>query len=1073
MSIETNSLSLAKITKPYLPRIFHRERLYRLLDQKREYPCTWIKGPAGSGKTTLVSGYITNRRLPCLWYQIDQGDHDLATFFHYLGLAATRISTESFDALRQFTTEYAMDIPVFALRYFEDVYRLLQADTVLILDNYQEVQYDSPLHEVIRHAVSAMPRGLNYFILSRAAPHAAFSRLKANRLMTGIAWDQLRLTRKETGAIARLQKGKALPKETVTNLHVATEGWVAGLILMLSGAGTDKNEMQRSYKHRPKEIFDYLAQEVFHGIDSDTRDLLFKTALFPNMTCRMAESLTGQRQVDRILAGLYRNHLFIEKHSPGQTSYQYHPLFREFLLTRFAESYSEEDRRRLRCEAARLLEEDGQAEAAISLLHDSEYWKEALPFIHRHAPSFLSQGRTQPLLRWLEQLPGEWLNENPWLNYWRGACHLPFDPITSRSCFEKGFELFLAQGDREGLLWTWSAIVQSVFYAFEGFPILDRWIEVLEGLMQEDSSFPSGQIEARVVFGMFSALTFRQPHHPRMRHWAERAVRLADATHDVRGKAYAYTQLIFYHMMMGCHGKGLAVLEAAERLREAARTDPLVHIDVLAVKACYHQNMQNHEKCLQTIREGLEFSAQSGVRILDAMFLGWGAWSALAADDLETAADLIERLGTSQSHLRPHESSFYHFLRSQEAVSRQEFQKASQHADLALEILESLGIPINICIVHLSKAQALHGLHRTVEAKRHAAAALETARQMGSSMLQFSALLLRAKIAIDRGDEESAQQVLRNAMLLGRENSYCTVMVGSSSDMITICDKALEAGIEVDYVRSLIRRRRFTPKEPEVTSGRWPWPIKIMTLGGFELFIHGKPFSSVGRGPQKTLSLLKLLIALGEKGVSETRIQDALWPDMEGDFAHNIFSTTLYRLRKILGSPKAITLTQGVVSLDAEQCWVDIRSFSKMLELANRRWGMGHDGARNAVDMLGRAMAIYKGAFLPDDDNHWLIPVRERLASDFRQCVKRLGRYYEKMGEVERTIRCYAEGLRVDPLDEDFYRRLMVCYCRAGRHAEAKVTFIRCREALSKMLGVEPSKETEALYRESVQRTSL
>lgn len=82
--------AIAKITRPRLSDVLHRPRLFRLLDRCRKAPVTWISGPAGSGKTTLVASYLDARKIPCLWYQMDGGDADLATFFYYLGLAAKR-----------------------------------------------------------------------------------------------------------------------------------------------------------------------------------------------------------------------------------------------------------------------------------------------------------------------------------------------------------------------------------------------------------------------------------------------------------------------------------------------------------------------------------------------------------------------------------------------------------------------------------------------------------------------------------------------------------------------------------------------------------------------------------------------------------------------------------------------------------------------------------------------------------------------------------------------------------------------------------------------------------------------
>ena len=76
--------SITKITPPALPKVVLRKRLFRLLDKKQHYQVTWVSGVAGSGKTTLAASYLNNGNFPCLWYQMDEGDGDIATFFYYL-----------------------------------------------------------------------------------------------------------------------------------------------------------------------------------------------------------------------------------------------------------------------------------------------------------------------------------------------------------------------------------------------------------------------------------------------------------------------------------------------------------------------------------------------------------------------------------------------------------------------------------------------------------------------------------------------------------------------------------------------------------------------------------------------------------------------------------------------------------------------------------------------------------------------------------------------------------------------------------------------------------------------------
>ncbi|MCP5098470.1 MAG: hypothetical protein GY943_23215, partial [Chloroflexi bacterium] len=77
-------------TKLYVPRkrpfLVPRPRLINKLNQGLSQGCklTLISAPAGCGKTTLVSEWITGCAQPVAWLSLDTGDNDPTRFLAYL-----------------------------------------------------------------------------------------------------------------------------------------------------------------------------------------------------------------------------------------------------------------------------------------------------------------------------------------------------------------------------------------------------------------------------------------------------------------------------------------------------------------------------------------------------------------------------------------------------------------------------------------------------------------------------------------------------------------------------------------------------------------------------------------------------------------------------------------------------------------------------------------------------------------------------------------------------------------------------------------------------------------------------
>jgi ATP/maltotriose-dependent transcriptional regulator MalT/DNA-binding SARP family transcriptional activator len=1047
---------LAKLTRPKLHQVVPRERLFERLDAARTRPLVWVCGPPGAGKTSMVASYLDARKLRGWWYQVDPGDADLGTFFHYLGMAADGARAQR-TPLPVLAPQHYADLPAFARLYSRALFARLKPPAALVLDNYHELPGDAALHLLLEPIARELPEGIGVIVTSRTPPPPTCAGLRALDRIAFLDWDELRLTLDETRQIAAART--ALDEPALRTVHDLVGGWPVGLVLVLEQmrrAGADAAAVEQ---HEREVLFDYFAGQIFATLPGESQRVLMLAALLPRASAAQAERLAGDAEAAKVLDALYRRRLFVDRRGE---MYQFHDLFRAFLLQQFDATFEPASARQWRAQASRLLAGDGQVEDAFGLACDAQDWAFASELAIGHAVPLFEQGRLRTLLQWIDRMPPEAIEGAPWLGFWASVAIILRSPAQARAGFEASHARFAAVGDTAAMAMCCGGVLACSYWEYDNLAVLDPWIDrLLDVLATQPVLEPAAEL--RVQAGLLFGLSLRRPDPAALDACVARMEALLVAPGmPVNARIHAASHL----MVFACDRGDFAQMERLLALVDPWRSEP----DVGPVfpplwwlqVGHYHAALGDDARAVEAYRLAAEEADRAALPLpmLRVHCQIGMARLALCRGDIEAAEAARAQTAVYWTTARRIDSCIDSGLRGLMAARRGDRVEALARAREQFEQAQAVG---TVPLQHASAVQLAGALVDAGDIDA-ALAVIDEARQAiaggAYASLAYQLDLLDA-YALRERDAGRAQKALAQGLVGSRADAGLFTLRLLPGVLPTLLADALRAGIDIAYVTAIARRFHLRAPTDEVPG--WPWPLEIRTFGRFEIRRDGEPLAWSRKTPKKPLALLKAIIALGTGGsVPEQRVLDALWPDEEGDAASNSLAAAVLRLRTLLGDPAAIVQQGGKLSLDRTRVWVDVFAFEQALAAAD---AATHRRDRAEHAHLARASALYQGAFLVEDEGEgWPVTTRERLRGRFIHALGRHAEHLEAEGDCDAAVLAYLRGLDADPVVESFYQGLMRCYQRLGRRSEAIGAYQRMRQMLSISLGLAPAPDSERLY---------
>ena len=410
----------SKIQAPRRPPVtVRRQRLLERLEAAPEVKLTLISAPAGYGKSTLLRNWEQRQKQPVAWLTLDPEDNNTSRFARYLH--ATWISQVTTGTEENAQQEVGGSPPPLDQLLPRLLNRLEETSepVTFLFDDVHHLESPAVLGG-ISFLVDNIPTHARVIIASRADPAIGLGRLRAHGWVNEIRSHDLRFNEKELAEFFEIQLGRSLPASDLVTLMERTEGWPAGLQLVahLLKGQHDLTEIIKDFHGDHPYLFDYLAGEVLQGLDQDVKAFLLESSILPKLDTALCDEVLQRRNSGAMLEQLRAENLFLEPTEPSQSSFRFHPLFREHLQLRLSNKLDAAGQQQLHRRACRSLRSRGLPQLAIPHAVASGDLQAAVDLISDQSQQAMNVGDSASIKRWISWLPEQVIVDTPQLAIW-------------------------------------------------------------------------------------------------------------------------------------------------------------------------------------------------------------------------------------------------------------------------------------------------------------------------------------------------------------------------------------------------------------------------------------------------------------------------------------------------------------------------------------------------------------------------------------------------------------------------------------------------------------------------------
>lgn len=1026
-----------------------------------------VVAPAGYGKTTAVLAAVkhsTNLH----WYRLEKEDARLPIFYaHLLESLFGRVKKQEPESVKflRSISDVTRGYELLNATICQDVWTLygdkIQKRRYIVFDDFQHVLGNEQIIDTVRYFIANMPLNLHIIIASRKDT-GIFDGVPGLRGdICFLSEKELSFSEEEISLYMKEQRGLILPPGAAAKVCSSTEGWISGVVLicnLMQRLGVYNFETYFQGAGKKNEIFRFFLTEALRDLSPQSIRSMALMATLEEFSITDIETAYGIRDAQDIIGYCEKLNLYIQKTISGDTTYRFHSLFRNFLLGLRNEFFSPQEIEAFNIKASDYYLTKHDYVRAIRHMLQARRLEDVVRLLCLNGKIMLDTGLGEHLKMLIEELPGQLVENNPYLSFFYGFTIMSSEFERSYSYLQNAMRLFEMEGDTDMQVQV-MAVLFTAFAQRNDVAMIRKLVADCEVL---DEKIKNREVRGTLLACRLGRAAFDEDFEGGLALYKEiRQYKLNDVW------LYGVNNFnCMIHYRLGDLAKGRKIIEENLGMPLVRRNDQW---KILNMVFCHTISLyMGDAEWSAWIRNEL---LSLGEKYSSGYALGFGkkdaAIARYLAHDIDHAVEFMnasaQYFKSYQNDAHVHRSAMYKNLWLLE--ENPGLVKLDEVMDACKYLVEA---PVGQGFAETAQSFAGIVLRETGHygrAEELLLASFKTSSRKKTLQAMAGTAMHLAKLYYDLKDHGKGDMYLKTFITISYENCYVTYYDLFFPTLVEMAAYCVVKDMHAHYAVDLVRRyygekaalylaknslKLCSPKEARLFTARFGQMrssrriIRITMLGGFKVYIGDNPIKESEWKTRKIQGILKYLLLKRDQFVPKEVLADIFWPGTGRKAAMASINVALYELRRVLSSHGAAFEDEFPLIHDRGNGF-EIKS-SDNLEVDTDRliklYGIYKLYESNGGDIkppLAEIVELYNGDLLPQDIyEDWTFLEREHIKSKFLEAAHRLSQIYIEEGALDEAEVLLMKTLAADPYEEAACALLVNLYNKTGRKSAAQ-----------------------------------